>query len=182
MGNAQIFRIAAAGNEAAEKIVDGSIKQFAPDRTALIASLAPFTDDLDWYTSDPYRLVALNRQAGKVIAEWSAPLTDFAWSPDGSHIALYTRGTGELQLMERDSGRRELLRPFSPIDIDGEKLAGEHPEGNLFWTPDSHDLVYCVAASRDSTSCELRRFNLAARAEQTLTTLPGFQGLLTIVP
>jgi dipeptidyl aminopeptidase/acylaminoacyl peptidase len=180
--NMAIFRIAAAGNTEAEKIANGSIEELAPDRTALISSLAPFKDELDWYTADPYRLVGLDSQVSAVIAEWSAPRTDFAWSPDGSHIALYTRRTGELQLMERTSGRHELLRPFSPIDIDGEKPAAVRIDRYLYWTADSQDLVYCVAASQASQSCELRRFNIAARAEETLTPIPGFQELLMIAP
>jgi Tol biopolymer transport system component len=179
-GRGNTMRIATTPPATPDLVTAGWILLLGPDRTLMLARDRYSFDDLDLQNLSSYRLVTLEGQPGRQLREWRLPWSEFSWSPDGARIALFSPGSGRLQLLHRDNDTIEDVRTVDRVRPDIPPITGtEYLRLPLLWTPDGQSLLYLVETQ---AQVELRRFDLVSRAEQMIAILDRQSELLALVP
>lgn len=177
-GKGNTMLIAAEGPATPELAAAGWIMLLAPDRTMMLVRDRFSFDDFDVQNLASHRLVALDGRQSGALREWSLPWGEFSWSPDGAQIAFFSLGYGKLQLLQRDSDTITDLRTFAIAQPDVAPTgSAEYLRPPIVWTPDGQGLLYLVETQ---SRVELRRFDVASRAEQVITPIDGHAMLLAL--
>ncbi len=157
--------VAQAGWEP-ERLAAGQLVAVSPDRAALLTLMETRPD-----SSLPVRLALTEIDSG--VSRWleqqPGPPPLVAWSPNGTFIARHDLEAMTIEVIDRVTGDRQVLRQLKPENVLTVQLA---------WTPDSGSLVYS-AGGPDGTT--IYRINVADGSEQPLASLDSPPRFLAVI-